>query len=75
MVRFNPKARLDRSRVRDVGNSGGGIGGGSGMRIPIPGGIGGKGGLGGLLLVIGLVILGPHPTKGWRQEPHRRRRR
>ena len=57
MVRFNPKARLDRSRVRDVGNSGGGIGGGSGMRIPIPGGIGGKGGIGGLVLVIALVIL------------------
>ena len=57
MVRFNPKARLDRSRVRDVGNGGGGTGGGSGMRIPIPGGIGGKGGLGGLILVIALVIL------------------
>jgi uncharacterized protein len=57
VVRFNPKARLDRSRVRDVGNSGGGTGGGSGMRIPIPGGIGGKGGIGGLVLVIALVIL------------------
>ena len=57
MVRFNPKARLDRSRIRDVGNGGGGVGGGSGMRIPIPGGLGGKGGLGGLLLVIALVIL------------------
>ena len=57
MVRFNPKARLDRSRVKDVGGSGGGLGGGSGMRIPLPGGIGGKGGLGGLILVIALVIL------------------
>jgi predicted metalloprotease len=57
VVRFNPKARLDRSRVKDVGGSGGGPGGGSGMRIPIPGGIGGKGGLGGLILVIALVIL------------------
>ena len=27
------------------------------MRLPIPGGIGGKGGIGGLVLVIGLVIL------------------
>ena len=53
MVRFNPKARLDRSRVRDVGGSGGGVG--SGMRLPIPGGIGGKGGIGGLILVIALV--------------------
>jgi predicted metalloprotease len=55
VVRFNPKARLDRSRVRDVGRGGGG--GGTGMRIPIPGGIGGKGGIGGLVLVIALVIL------------------
>ncbi|PWN04066.1 peptidase [Nocardioides silvaticus] len=54
-MRFNPKARLDRSRVRDVGRSGGG--GATGMRIPIPGGIGGKGGIGGLVLVIALVIL------------------
>jgi len=57
VVRFNPKARLDRSRVRDVGGGGGGIGGGSGMRIPIPGGIGGKGGIGGVILIIALVIL------------------
>ncbi len=57
MVRFNPKARLDRSRVRDVGGSGGGVGGGSGMRLPIPGGIGGKGGIGGLILIIVLVII------------------
>ena len=57
MVRFNPKARLDRSRVRDVGGSGGGVGGGSGMRLPIPGGLGGRGGIGGLLLVIAFVIL------------------
>ena len=57
MVRFNPKARLDRSRVRDVGGSGGGLGGGSGMRIPIPGGIGGKGGVGGVILIVALVVL------------------
>ena len=56
MVRFNPKARLDRSRVKDVGGNGG-PGSGSGMRLPIPGGIGGKGGIGGLILVIALVIL------------------
>lgn len=57
MVRFNPRARLDRSRVRDAGRGGGGIGGGSGMRIPLPGGIGGKGGIGGIILIVALVIL------------------
>jgi predicted metalloprotease len=40
-----------------VGGSGGGLGGGTGMRIPIPGGLGAKGGIGGLVLVIALVIL------------------
>ncbi len=44
--------------MRDVGGSGG-TGGGTGMRLPIPGGIGGKGGIGGLILVIALVVLGP----------------
>jgi uncharacterized protein len=58
VVRFNPKARLDRSRVKDVGGGGGGgLGGGSGMRLPIPGGIGGKGGIGGIILIVALVIL------------------
>jgi predicted metalloprotease len=58
VVRFNPKARLDRSRVRDVGGrGGGGIGGGSGMRIPIPGGVAGTGGIGGIILIVALVIL------------------
>jgi predicted metalloprotease len=58
VVRFNPKARLDRSRVKDVGGSGGGGGlGGPGMRIPIPGGLGAKGGIGGVILIIALVIL------------------
>ena len=41
-MRFNPKARLDTSRVRDGGrgSAGGGMGGGmggGGMRIPLPG--------------------------------------
>ncbi|KAA1417178.1 peptidase [Nocardioides humilatus] len=55
-MRFNPKARLDRSRVRDVGGGGGG-GGGRGMRLPIPGGIGGKS-VGGLVLVLVLYVVG-----------------
>jgi predicted metalloprotease len=51
-MRFNPRARLDRSRVRDVGGSGGG-----GSRgLPIPGGMAG-GGLGGVLLIILIVVV------------------
>lgn len=56
MVRFNPKARLDQSRVKDAGSGGGGGGGlgGGGVRLPIPVG---KGGLSGLAVVVLLVIL------------------
>lgn len=56
-MRFNPKARLDTSRTRDVGGSGGGLGGG-GMRLPIPGGRAG-GGIGGIILVLLVIFLGP----------------
>ncbi|MGC4111855.1 MAG: neutral zinc metallopeptidase [Nocardioides sp.] len=58
-MRFNPKARLDNSRVRDGGGGGGGLGGGlggSGMRIPLPGGTKAGGGIG-LVLVIVVLIL------------------
>jgi len=55
-VRFNPKARLDRSRVSDSGRRGGGAGG-SGMRLPIPGGAKAGGGIGGLVLVIVVIVL------------------
>ena len=54
-MRFNPKARLDTSRVRDSGR-GGGAGGGA-MRIPIPGGAKGGGSIGGLLVIILFVVL------------------
>lgn len=54
-MRFNPKARLDTSRVGDGG--GGGAGGGGGMRIPIPGGTRAGGGIGGILIIILFVIL------------------
>ncbi|WP_225869179.1 MULTISPECIES: neutral zinc metallopeptidase [unclassified Nocardioides] len=56
MVRFNPKARLDQSRVRDVGSGGGGgggLGGGGGMRLPIPTG---KGGIGTLVVLVLLYV-------------------
>jgi len=57
-MRFNPKARLDTSRVRDVGSSGGGGGmGGGGMRIPIPGGTKAGGGIGGILIIVLFVVL------------------
>ncbi len=58
MVRFNPKARLDQSRVRDAGSGGGGgLGGGlggGGMRLPIPTG---KGGIGGILVLVLLFVI------------------
>lgn len=58
MVRFNPKARLDTSRMRDGGGSsgGGGFGGGSGggMRLPIPTG---RGGIGGIIVLVLLFVV------------------
>jgi len=53
-MRFNPKARLDRGRVKDTGQGsrgrGGGLGGG-GARMPIPGGVGG-GSIGGIIVIV-----------------------
>ena len=56
-MRFNPKARLDTSRVGDGGRGGGGGMGGGGMRMPIPGGTRAGGGIGGLIIVILFVVL------------------
>ncbi|HYG95080.1 MAG TPA: neutral zinc metallopeptidase [Nocardioides sp.] len=55
MVRFNPKARLDRSRIRERGrgSSAGGLGG-AGMRLPIPSGAAG-GGCGSIVLLVVIV--------------------
>ena len=53
-MRFNPKARLDTSRV---GDGGGGGAGGGGMRMPIPGGTRAGGGIGGLIIIILFVVL------------------
>lgn len=60
MVRFNPKARLDTSRTRDVGGRGapgrsrssGRLGAGMG-----PGALLGGGGVVGVLLVIGIIVV------------------
>ncbi|NYD41751.1 KPN_02809 family neutral zinc metallopeptidase [Nocardioides panaciterrulae] len=60
-MRFNPKARLDTSRVRDRGRGrgggprGGGLGSGGGL--PIPGGLGVGGGIGGVIIVVLLLVL------------------
>jgi uncharacterized protein len=60
-MRFNPKARLDTSRVRSGGRGGagglggGGLGGGR-MRVPMPGGTRAGGGLG-LVAIIVLIVL------------------
>ena len=60
-MRFNPKARLDTSRVRDRGRGGGrgGLGGGAlgGGGLPIPGGAVGGGGIGVVILVILVLVL------------------
>ena len=53
-MRFNPKSRLDTSRV---GDGGGGGGGGGGMRLPIPGGTKAGGGIGGLIIVILFLVI------------------
>ena len=60
-MRFNPKARLDTSRVRSGGGgggggAGGGLGGG-GMRIPMPGGTKAGGGLGFVIIIIVVLVL------------------
>jgi predicted metalloprotease len=59
-MRFNPKARLDTSRMRDGGSGGGGgggLGGGGGTRIPLPGGTKAGGGVGFLVIVVVILLL------------------
>ncbi len=53
-MRFNPKARLDTSRVGDGGSGGGG---GGPMRLPIPGGTRAGGGIGGIIIILLFVVL------------------
>jgi uncharacterized protein len=58
-MRFNPKARLDTSRMRDSGRGGGGggLGGGGGTRIPLPGGTKAGGGIGFVVIVVVILLL------------------
>lgn len=59
-MRFNPKARLDTSRVRDRGRASGGGGGGfgtGGSSIPIPGGMRAGGGLAGVIIVVLYLVV------------------
>jgi uncharacterized protein len=62
-MRFNPKARLDTSRMRDSGRGGGGggmgggLGGGGGSRIPLPGGTKAGGGIGFVVIVVVILLL------------------
>ncbi|GAA1773935.1 neutral zinc metallopeptidase [Nocardioides hankookensis] len=53
-MRFNPKARLDASRMGDAGRSGARSGGGGRGGIPIPGGAAG-GGIGTLIIIVIVV--------------------
>src|SRR5689334_5941467 len=58
-MRFNPKARLDRSRMGDAGRGGGGggYGGGGQTRIPLPGGVKAGGGIGTTIIIVLYVVL------------------
>ena len=60
-MRFNPKARLDTSRMRSGGGrGGGGMGGGmagGGARIPLPGGTRAGGGIGVVLIIVVILLL------------------
>jgi predicted metalloprotease len=56
-MRFNPKARLDTSRMRDSGAGGGGGFGGGGARIPLPGGTRAGGGVGFVVIVVVILLL------------------
>lgn len=60
-MRFNPRARIDTGRIRHSGRSGGSGGGlrpgrGGTGRIPVPGGRGGLG-IGGLLLIVLFIVV------------------
>ena len=54
-MRFNPKARLDTSRMGDAGRGRRGAGGGG--AIPIPGGMKVGGGIGGVIIVVLFLVL------------------
>ncbi|MCY7394693.1 MAG: neutral zinc metallopeptidase [Nocardioides sp.] len=58
-MRFNPRARIDTGRTRDAGRGRAGRtgGSGSGMSIPFPSGGVGKGGIGGVIVVVLFLVV------------------
>ncbi|MCW2793038.1 MAG: putative protein of unknown function, zinc metallopeptidase [Nocardioides sp.] len=54
-MRFNPKARLDTSRMGDAGR--GRRSGGGGGSLPIPGGVRAGGGIGGVIIVVLYLVV------------------
>ena len=65
-MRFNPKARLDTRRTRDVGRSSGGSrssrrlpsgSGRGGSSLPIPGGVAGGGGVVAVIIAVGFFVV------------------
>ncbi|MEN8708090.1 MAG: neutral zinc metallopeptidase [Nocardioides marinisabuli] len=65
-MRFNPKARLDTRRMRDVGRSSGGgrsrgglpsSGRRGGSSLPIPGGVAGGGGVVAVIIAVGFFVV------------------
>ncbi|CUR57735.1 conserved hypothetical protein [metagenome] len=68
-MRFNPKARLDTSRVSDGGGRSGGGGGLGGGQIQMPGGMKAGGGVAGIVIILIILAVnflmgGQSPTTG-----------
>jgi uncharacterized protein len=59
-MRFNPKARLDRSQVQVRRGGGGRRSAGGGMPFPVPASTGGRigGGIGGIIVLIIILVVG-----------------
>ncbi|MGN6251780.1 MAG: KPN_02809 family neutral zinc metallopeptidase [Marmoricola sp.] len=69
-MRFNPKARIDRSQVenRAPGGTGGGYGG-SGFRLPVPSGGGGRVGAGTVVIIVIYLLVQFCASNGTSSDP------